>query len=92
MYLVQNQPGQQPLRWRFFVGIIPIAAPGIDHKPVNKSSPYRVAMDITRKPQKIGVVFNNDAFIAALKQMTAGVVMHMEPARMGRSKPLHGFF
>ena len=48
-------------------------------------------MNVTGKPQKVFVIFNEEGFEATLEEMTASFVSHIEIARIGYSKPLHAF-
>jgi hypothetical protein len=49
-------------------------------------------MDIVRKLQQVGIIWNDDALTASLKQVAASRMPPVEPLRMDGIEPLHGLF
>ena len=88
--LLQYRFGSQPCGRFPVIGIETVTAPWILGQPVNQSGTQRIAVDIAGQTQKIGVVFNDDAFKSSLKQMPALIIHQVEFACIAGAEPLHG--
>ncbi len=49
-------------------------------------------MDIVRKLQQVGIILDDDAFIATLEKMAASKMPPIKPLGVGGAEPLHCLF
>ena len=49
-------------------------------------------MDIIRKLQQVGIILDDNTFVAALKKVTATRMSPIEPLGVGGAEPLHSLF
>jgi hypothetical protein len=78
MNLRQYQIFVQPVRMAAIIGIRAIAAPAVIDKALNDIGAQWIIMDVIEKLHPVSIIFNQDAFIAALPPARREIDAHFE--------------
>src|SRR5260221_3303845 len=85
----QSPLGSQPGRSCLESGRGAVAAPGVLLRSLDHSGPYGIESDVLDQRQQIALLLDEEAFEAALKEVTAALILPVEPLGVLAVHPLH---